>query len=200
MEGCHMTTQVNTLVCFTILAGALAIGAPAGAQSAATQSSGTTSSQPGVAQQGGAAPGSAAGGNTTLGSTMQKPGTQSVPVTPQAIQMGESQIRSTLAAHGYTDIKGLEKDGSVFKVSEANRYGETVTDLRIDASNGKVTNGDALSDSQVKEMLRQRQYTDIGDITREGDTIRTTAKLGDRSYDLRIDASAGTMTQQVSGG
>lgn len=114
----------------------------------------------------------------------------------QASRMGEEQVRNALKAHGYSDISGLERDGNNFKVNEAKRYGEKVEDLRIDASTGQVRGEKRLSEDQAKTLLRERGYSDVSDVKRDGNTINAKAKQNDREVRVRVDAQTGTVTQQ----
>lgn len=110
--------------------------------------------------------------------------------------MSEDQIRTTMKARGYTDIEDLKRDGDTFKVGEAKRYGEDVEDLRVDASTGMVRDEKRLSEDQAKELLRDRGYSDVDDVERDGDTITAKAKRNDNEVRVRIDARSGTVTQQ----
>ncbi len=110
--------------------------------------------------------------------------------------MSEDQIRTTMRAHGYTDIEDLKRDGDTFKVGEAKRYGEDVEDLRVDASTGMVRDEKRLSEDQAKMLLRDRGYSDVDDVERDGDTITAKAKRNGNEVQVRIDARSGTVTQQ----
>ncbi len=169
---------MKTMFSTTALAGLLVLGFT-GASLAQSATPGQASPSPGVAAP---MPGTQRGGAATAGS--------------QDIRMSESQIESRLKARGYSDISGMERDGSTFKISEAKRYGETVKDLRVDARTGDVRDEKRLSEDQAKQMLRDRNYSEVSDVKRDGDTIRAKAKQGDQTYNLRIDARSGTVTQQ----
>lgn len=168
-------------------------GQPGGAQSGSAQRPGATSGmgQTGSAQNQGAA----AGGQSTQGTTMGQSG-GNASQAGQASRVNEEQVRSALRARGYSDIKGLERDGNNFKISEAKRYGEEVKNLRVDASTGQVRDESRLSEDQAKNLLRDRGYSDVSDVKRDGDTIRAKAKQNDHQMQLRIDARTGTVTQQ----
>lgn len=114
----------------------------------------------------------------------------------QASRMNDEQIGSALRARGYSDIKGIERDGDNFKVSEAKRFGESVKDLRVDASTGQVRDEARLNEDQAKKLLRDRGYSDVSEVNRDGETIRAKAKQGDREVNLRIDTRSGLVTQQ----
>jgi hypothetical protein len=120
--------------------------------------------------------------------------------TPGAAQgasrMSEEQIRTTLRARGYSDLSGIERDGDTFRVGEARRYGEKVEDLRVDAATGKVRDESRLTEDQARNLLRDRGYADIQDVSRDGSTITARAKRGDNEVRLRIDANTGVVSQQ----
>lgn len=175
---------MKSMLYTTVLSGLLAFGI-SGTPLAQSANPGSTS-QPGAAQ--------APNVTTPLPGTQQqgaRPGTAA-----QDMRMSESQIKSGLSARGYSDIGGMQMDGSTFKVGEAKRYGETVKDLRVDARTGAVQNEQRLSENQAKQLLRDRNYSEVSDVKRDGDIIRAKAKQGDQTYNLRIDARSGTVTQQ----
>lgn len=114
----------------------------------------------------------------------------------QASRMSEEQIRNALRARGYSDLSGMERDGDSFRVREAQRYGEKVENLRIDARTGQVRDEKRLSEDQARRMLRDQGYSDVSDVSRDGNTITAKAKRGDREVRLRIDANTGVVSQQ----
>jgi uncharacterized membrane protein YkoI len=158
----------------TMLAGVLVLGAagPLQAQAPATPGTGQAGTQ--MQPRGGAVSGAAT----------------------QDIRMSESQIESALKARGYSDIEGMERDGSHFRIGEATRYGKTMSDLRVDARTGQVEDEQPISEDQAREMLRARNFSDVSDMTREGDTISAKARQNDQAYEVRIDARSGTLVQQ----
>lgn len=113
--------------------------------------------------------------------------------------MSEQQVRTALEARGYTEIEGLERSDDTFRVSEAKRYGETVEDLRIDARTGLVQDEDRLNTDQARTMLKERGFSEVSDIERDGDTITASAEQGGNAVKLRIDAQSGLVTQQQDG-
>ncbi|MDJ0387455.1 hypothetical protein QMO56_04965 [Roseomonas sp. E05] len=110
--------------------------------------------------------------------------------------MSKDQVRNALHARGYSDISGLEREGDSFKLDEARRFGAEVEDLRVDASTGKVRDEKRLSEDQARNLLKQRGYSDVSEVKREGDTISAKARRNDRQVQLRIDARSGDVTQQ----
>ncbi|WP_372621701.1 hypothetical protein [Falsiroseomonas sp.] len=148
---------------------------------------GTANTQPGSPPNRGATTGTttgqagAAGGGAASGQ--------------RAAGLSEEAIRASLQARGYSDIQGLQREGDHFRVREAKRYGEDVSDLRIDASSGMLLNEKQLSEAQARNLLRDRGYTDISELSRDGDTITAKAKQGDRQVNVRINADSATVTQ-----
>lgn len=181
----------------TTLATALAIGAYglAGAQAVNPGQPGSASGGM-QAQQGPSGmstpqpSGTNRSGSTASGTSMGQSG------GTQAGRMSEDQIRSALQARGYSEIDGLQRDGDTFKVKEAKRYGKEVENLRIDASTGQVRDESRLGEDQARNLLRDRGYSDVSDVKRDGDTISAKAKQNDREVRLRVDARTGTVTQQ----
>jgi uncharacterized membrane protein YkoI len=141
-------------------------------------------------------PGSASGGIPAQATQGQSNQGQMGKTAGATAHMSEDQIRTTMKARGYTDIEDLERDGDTFKVGEAKRYGEDVEDLRVDASTGMVRDEKRLGEDQAKELLRDRGYSDVDDVERDGDTITAKAKRNDNEVRVRIDARSGTVTQQ----
>jgi len=125
-------------------------------------------------------------------------GTQSGATGTQASAMSEDAIRSMLRSRGYSDISGLNRDGDQFRVSEAKRYGEEVKNIRVDARTGQIQNQQNLSERQVKELLKERGYSDVSDVRKDGNAFTAKAKQGDRNMTLRVDAQQGTVTQSSS--
>lgn len=114
--------------------------------------------------------------------------------------LGEDQVQHVLRSEGYSDVVGLERDGGVFKVKEAKRYGEKVENLRVDAITGEVRDQKRLSEDQVKYLLRDRGYSDVADVTRDGDAITARAKRDGAELRLRVDTRTGVvMPRQASG-
>lgn len=144
-------------------------------------------------------PGSAAGGmraQSTQQGQSQSPGQ---PAGSQMQAMSEQQVRTALQARGYSEIEGLERNDDTFRVSEAKRYGETVEDLRVDARTGMVRDEKRLSTDQAETMLKDRGYSDVSDVERDGDTITANAEQAGNKVKLRIDAKSGMVSRQQEG-
>lgn len=161
----------------------------------------TTPGQPGLRSGSGSgtgmgSTGMGSTGASTSGATGPAQGATSGGVGTQSNRMGEDQLRTALRARGYEDISGLERDGDTYRVKEAKRYGEKVENLRIDASTGQVRDEKRLSEDQAKTLLRERGYSDVSDVQRDGDTISAKARRGDSEMRLRVDARSGAVTQQ----
>ena len=73
---------------------------------------------------------------------------------------------------------------------------EEVENLRVDASTGQVRDEKRLSEDQVKNLLRERGYSDVSDVKRDGNTVTAKAKQNDHEIRVRVDAQTGTVTQQ----
>ena len=107
--------------------------------------------------------------------------------------ISEDQLKSRLRERGYTEIEDVRRDGQMFRISQARRYGETVNNLRVDASTGRVQNEDRLSEDQIGNMLEERGYYDVEDIERDGFTYTADAK---QRVGLRIDGQSGTISRE----
>lgn len=114
----------------------------------------------------------------------------------QSQRMNEEQMKNALRGRGYSDLQRVEREGDEFKVGEARRFGERVENLRVNARTGEVRDEARLNEEQVKTMLRDRGFSEVRDVSRDGDTIRAKAKRNDREVNLRIDARSGAVTQQ----
>ncbi|WP_206930077.1 hypothetical protein [Roseococcus thiosulfatophilus] len=153
---------------------------------------GQTGTQPG---QMGAQPGMS--GAPQAGTTGQRDPMRPGGAAPgQQATMSEEQIRGMLSARGYTDISGIERDGDHFKVSEAKRYGRDVEDLRVNARTGQVQDEARLNEDQARNLLEQRGFTEVSDVSRDGDNITARAKRDDREMRVRIDGNTGAVVPQ----
>ncbi|GGC32672.1 hypothetical protein GCM10011504_08610 [Siccirubricoccus deserti] len=103
------------------------------------------------------------------------------------------QVRIVLQARGFTDIEGLERQGNDFVVRQAKRYGTPVRDLRLDAVTGQPREAPLLTEAQAREMLRDRGYTEVTEIGREGDTIHLRAVREGTPTEISIDARTGVV-------
>lgn len=184
-------------------------GSASGGMRAQAMPQGGGSAQPGTMQPGmtqSPATGGQAGTSSSRGgmsasdaasgTTGSQSGTAGGGSAGQAGAMSEQAIRSALQARGYSDIEGMRRDGDHFRVNKAERFGEDVSDLRIDARTGMVRDEARLSEDQAKNLLESRGYSDISEVSRDGDAISAKARQGDRQVNLRIDARSGTVTQQ----
>lgn len=142
-------------------------------------------------------PGSAAGGMQAQ--STQQGQSQGQQAGSQMQAMSEQQVRTALQARGYSEIEGLERNDGTFRVSEAKRYGETVEDLRVDARTGMVRDEKRLSTDQAEAMLKDRGYSDVSDVERDGDTITANAEQAGNKVKLRIDAKSGMVSRQQEG-
>jgi Peptidase propeptide and YPEB domain len=68
----------------------------------------------------------------------------------------------------------------------------------VDAQTGLVRNPEKLSESQVKDLLKQRGYSDVSDVRKDGDHFSANAKQAGQDVKLKIDAEQGTVTPQNS--
>lgn len=124
------------------------------------------------------------------------PGSQGRAASGQQAMMNEQQIRGVLSARGYSDISGIERDGDHFKVSEAKRYGRDVEDLRVHARTGQVQDEAQLNEDQARHLLEQRGFSEVRDVSRDGDSITARAKRDDREMRVRIDGNTGAVIPQ----
>lgn len=114
----------------------------------------------------------------------------------QQATMNEEQIRGMLAARGYTDISGIERDGDHFKVSEAKRYGRDVEDIRVNARTGQVQDEARLNEEQARNLLEQRGFTQVNDVSSDGGTFTAQAQRDGREMRVRIDGNTGAVIPQ----
>jgi hypothetical protein len=103
------------------------------------------------------------------------------------------QVRIVLQARGFTDVEGLERQGNDFIVRQAKRYGAPVQDLRLDAVTGLPREAPMLTEAQAREMLRDRGYSEVTEIGRDGDTIRLRAVREGTPTEISIDARTGVV-------
>ena len=70
----------------------------------------------------------------------------------------------------------------------------------VQADTGEVRDQKRLSEGQVASLLRDRGYSDVGDVKRDGDAVTARAKRDGAELRLRVDTRTGVvMPQQASG-
>ncbi|MCO6415342.1 hypothetical protein JYK14_04010 [Siccirubricoccus sp. KC 17139] len=109
--------------------------------------------------------------------------------------LNPDQVRVILTARGFSDVQGLEREGPDYVVREAKRYGQPVGNLRLDALTGLPRETPPLTDREAEAMLRDRGYTDVEPLGREGDVIRLRAKREGAAVELAVDARTGAVRQ-----
>jgi hypothetical protein len=119
------------------------------------------------------------------------------------VPMLAAQVEVVLHAHGYSDIQGLERERDTFRIRSARRYGEPVGELQVDAASGQVQ-GERMSEEQARTMLRERGFSEVPEVRREGDTILARAYRDGCEIptgceiEMRIDARTGAVTHQAA--
>jgi len=114
-----------------------------------------------------------------------------------AVPMTQAQVATVLRARGYSDIEELTRDGDVFRIPAAKRYGEPVHDLEVDAVSGQVRN-ERLTEGQARAMLRGRGFSEISAIQEDGEVIHAQAKRAGNPVSIRIDARTGAVEVESS--
>lgn len=117
---------------------------------------------------------------------------------PIGVAMTDTQLETVLRARGYSDIQGMQRDGEVYRIERAQRYGEEVSDLRIDAVTGQV-HDEQLTEGQARSMLRQRGFSEVTEIRREGDMIHARGTRAGSPAAVTINARTGSVTQATAG-
>ncbi len=95
-------------------------------------------------------------------------------------------------------MQAVERDGEVFRIQGATRYGEPVGDIEADARTARVR-GERLSEAQARRMLRGRGYEEVAEVRREGDQLLARARRGGTPVELRINALSGAVTGTRTG-
>jgi hypothetical protein len=103
------------------------------------------------------------------------------------------QVRVVLQARGYSDIEGVERQGDEYVIRQARRYGQPVQGLKLDAVTGQPREAPPLTEAQAREMLRDRGFTEVTEIGRDGDVIHLRALREGTPTELSIDARTGTV-------
>ena len=103
------------------------------------------------------------------------------------------QVRTVLRARGYTELGALQREGDVYKVTDATRYGEKVPEIRIDALTGQPREMPPLTEGQARSLLLERGYTGVEEMGRDGELIRLRARQGDTPVELRVNAQTGAV-------
>jgi hypothetical protein len=111
-------------------------------------------------------------------------------------QLIADQIRIVLRARGYSDLGRMEREGDTVLIPDAKRYGEATGPLRLDAKTGRVLDEQPLSEAQAQALLRERGFSEVRRVGRDGDIILATAEQGGSRVDLKVDARSGTVSQR----
>lgn len=101
--------------------------------------------------------------------------------------MNEEQIRDLLEAKGYTDLVNLRRDGGIYSIDAAKRYGKPVSAIEVDAGTGQVGKQQPLDEAQIKSLLRRHGFMRVGDVRKENGLFTTQAERNGRLYDLQVD-------------
>ncbi|WP_162913328.1 PRC-barrel domain-containing protein [Rhodospirillaceae bacterium SYSU D60014] len=110
--------------------------------------------------------------------------------TTQEARISPDEVREMLRRQGFTEISDLSRDGGSYEVT-AQRSDQTY-DLEIDAETG-IIESSRLTPAGIRTMLQRQGYSEISDLSREGNTYIATAQSGDRQVELQIDARTGTV-------
>jgi hypothetical protein len=105
------------------------------------------------------------------------------------------QVTTVLRARGYSEVGEVRLEGDTFHITKATRYGEPVDDLRIDALTGQPVDEPNLTEAQARALLRDRGYSEVTEVGREGDIIRLRGVRDGTPTELRVDARTGTVRQ-----
>ena len=111
-------------------------------------------------------------------------------------QLIADQIRIVLRARGYSDLGRMEREGDTVLIPDAKRYGEATGPLRLDAKTGRVLDEQPLSEAQAQALLRERGFSEVRRVGRDGDIILATAEQGGSRVDLKVDARSGAVSQR----
>jgi hypothetical protein len=115
---------------------------------------------------------------------------------PVVAETSQDLVRTLMQTRGYSDIGEMRRDGDVYIVAEARRFGEVVRDLRVEALSGQVQSEQPLSAEQVGRLLESRGYTRVAELGRDAEAITAQAYQNERAWQLRIDARRGTVLHQ----
>lgn len=105
------------------------------------------------------------------------------------------QVATVLRARGYSELSAVELEGETFRIPEAMRYGEKVENLRIDALTGQPIDEPELTESQAGALLRERGYSEVTELGREGNILTLRAVRDGTPMELRVDARTGSVRQ-----
>lgn len=122
---------------------------------------------------------------------------------PSNADMTKEAVASELADLGYTNLRDMEKNGSIFR-GKGDRDGSTSL-LVVDTETGIVTgleertqetigNAQAMSDGQIVRALGGLGYMNGKNVQREGNVISVKAMRDGKPVDLNIDARNGAVT------
>lgn len=115
------------------------------------------------------------------------------PPVPRVL-LTPAQIETVLRARGYEALEGLEREGEeTMRIASARRFGESVGPLLVDGVSGEVLQAPPLTEAQAQRLLRDRGYSEVREIRREGEALRARALREGNEVTLRIDAQSGVV-------
>jgi Peptidase propeptide and YPEB domain len=120
------------------------------------------------------------------------------PDPAKAAPMTEAQIQTVLRARGYADVDAIARDGGLFRIRGASRYGEAVGDIVVDAVTGDVQD-ERLSEAQARRMLRDRGFEEVSEVRQDGAMLVARGRRAGNPVEVRIDPRRGAVTQTLAG-
>ncbi|MBW4022372.1 MAG: hypothetical protein HIU92_04405 [Proteobacteria bacterium] len=114
-------------------------------------------------------------------------GTASAARAEGQVHMSEGDIKTILKNEGYSGVSHIRKKNNDY-IADAKRYGSQVKNLKISQTTGMIENQRKLSHSQVESLLKKNGYSDIRDITTNGNTITAKARWNHHQRTVHIQA------------
>ncbi|PSC03470.1 hypothetical protein SLNSH_18975 [Alsobacter soli] len=106
------------------------------------------------------------------------------------------EVRSSLQARGFSDIRNLRRDGSTF-VGEAGWYGDQVS-FRVDGRNGYLIEPNRMTSDQVQTMLDNEGWKNVQVLDANEKSYKLKGTKNGINYQLRVDAETGQVYRKAA--
>ena len=117
--------------------------------------------------------------------------------TPGSVAMTPQQIETILRVRGYDRLQEVTREADDrYRIASAERFGEPVGPIEVDALRGQVVDEKPLTEAQARTLLRARGYSDVPEIREEGGVILVRARREGQEVALRIDPRTGAVRPQ----
>lgn len=117
--------------------------------------------------------------------------------TAPPVAMTPQQVETVLRARGYDRLEGIAREApDRYRIGAAQRFGQDVGPLQVDAVQGQVMDEKPLTEAQARALLQARGYAEVPEVRREGEVLLARALREGAEVTLRIDPRTGAVRPQ----